>query len=57
MMRIADRTNDSAVAETAAQQIEAAYETPRVGRRQAIGSIYQAQLPKAQAIRDRLKGK
>ena len=30
-MLIADRTNDAAVAETAAQQIETAYETTRSG--------------------------
>jgi hypothetical protein len=57
MMLIADRTNDAAMAETAVQQIEAAYETLRDGGDDYLSAQFQAQLTKAQAIRDRLKGK
>jgi hypothetical protein len=57
MMLIADRTNDGALAATALQQIQTAYETERSGGQEAWAAILQAQLPKAQAIRDRLKGK
>jgi hypothetical protein len=55
MMLIADRSNDGALAEAAAQQIEIAYETLRDGGHEAWAAYYQEQLPKAQAIRDRLK--
>ena len=57
MMLIADRTNDVAMAETAVQQIETAYETERSGGQNAWAAEFEALLPKAQAIRDRLKGK
>ena len=57
MMLIADRTNDRAMAETAAQQIETAHEIERSGGQQQWAAFYEAQLPEAQAIRDRLKGK
>ena len=57
MILIADRINDSALAEIAVQQIEAAHETLREGGHQKALAIYDAQLPKARAIRDRLKGK
>jgi hypothetical protein len=57
MMLIADRTNDGALAETAVQQVQAAYETLRDGGHEQWAAYYQEQLPKAQAIRDRLKGK
>ena len=57
MMLIADRTNDSALAVTALQQIQTAYETERSGGQAAWAAFYQRQLSKAQAIRDRLKGK
>jgi tetratricopeptide (TPR) repeat protein len=57
MMLIADRTNDSALAETAVTQIAAAYETLRDGGQEQWAAIFQAQLPNAQAIRDRRKGK
>ena len=57
MMLTADRTNDSALAETAVEQIEAAYRTTRNGGHQQQATFYATQLPKAQAIRDRLKGK
>ena len=42
---------------TAVQQIEAAYETERSGGQQHWAAEFETQLPKAQAIRDRLKGK
>jgi hypothetical protein len=38
-------------------QIAAAYETLRGGGQKTWATMFQAQLPKAQAIRDRLKGK
>ena len=56
-MLIADGTNDAALAETAARQIEAAYETLRDGGDKYQSAQLQTQLPKAQAILDRLKGK
>ena len=57
MSLIADRTNDSALSETAVAQIAAAYATVRDGGHETWAAMFQAQLPKAQAIRDRLKGK
>ena len=57
MMLIADRTNDSSMAETALQQIETAYEMERSGGDMQLAADFQALLTKAQAIRDRLKGK
>jgi hypothetical protein len=56
-MQIADRTNDGILAETAVTQIAAAYETLRDGGHEAWAASFEAQLPNAQAIRDRLKGK
>jgi tetratricopeptide (TPR) repeat protein len=57
MMLLADRTNDDAMAETAFQQIQAAVETLRSGGQQQWAAEFEAQLPQAQAIWDRLKGK
>ena len=57
MMLIADRTSDVFLAETALTQIESAYETLRDGGHEVWAASFEAQLPKAQAIRDRLKGK
>ena len=57
MMPIADRTNDGAHRRDRDLQIETAYETLRDGGQQRWAATFQAQLPKAQAIRDRLKGK
>jgi hypothetical protein len=57
MILIADRTNDAALAETAVTQIETAYETLRDGGQAPWAAYYQEQLPNAQAIRDRLKGR
>ena len=56
MMLIADRTNDGAWRRPRVQQIETAYETLRPAAR-SWAAHFEAQLPKAQAIRDRLKGK
>jgi hypothetical protein len=57
MMLIADRTNNVVLAATAFEQIKTAYETERSGGKQKWAAYYEAQLPKAQAIRDRLKSK
>jgi hypothetical protein len=57
MMLIADRTNDGALAETAAAQIQTAYQTLRDRGDEYQSTQFQSQLTKAQAIRDRLKGK
>ncbi len=56
LMLIADRTNAAAVAETAVWQIETAYETLRSGGHERGAAMFQARLPKARAICDRLKG-
>ena len=52
-MLIADRTNDLVVAETAVRQIETAYKTLRGGGQEAWAAVFEANLTKAQAIRDR----
>lgn len=57
MMLIADRTSNSVLAETATRQIEAALEVATSGGHEPMSKEFQAQLPKAYAIRDRLKGK
>ena len=57
LAKIAARTNNGALAETAVQQIEAAGETARAGGNEYTWAFFQKRLPKAQAIRDRLKGK
>jgi hypothetical protein len=57
MMLIADRTKDRALAAAALRQIQTAYETERSGGQQQWAAFYEAQLSKAQAILDRLKGK
>jgi tetratricopeptide (TPR) repeat protein len=54
---IADRTNDAALADTAVREIQAATEAARSGGDEWGAAKLQAQLPKAQAIRDRLKDK
>jgi len=56
LMVIADRTNDAAGAGTALGQIETAYETLRSGGHEQWSAYLAEQLPKARAIRDRLKG-
>ena len=57
MMMIADRTNDGALAEAAMTQIATAYEALRDGGHAQWAIYYEEQLPKAQAIRNRLKRK
>ena len=57
MMLIADRTNDDPMAETAFRQIQTAVRTLRSGGQQQWAAEFEAQLPQAQAIWDRLKGK
>jgi len=56
MMLIAGRTNDGAMAESAFQQIQTAVETLRSGGQDVWAAVFEAALPKAQAMRDRLKG-
>ena len=56
-MLIADLTNGANMAETAVRQIETAYETTRSGGDEQSSAYFQAQLAKAQAIRDRLGGR
>ena len=57
MMLIADCTENCTVAEAAAAQIKVAYDTLSEGGHEPLAAYYQTQLPKALAIRDRLKGK
>ena len=54
LMLIADLTDGANMAETAVRQIETAYETTRSGGDEQLSAYFQAQLAKAQAIRDRL---
>ena len=56
LMLIADRANDAGRAETAVGQIETACETLRDGGQAPWAAYFEAKLPEAQAIRDRLKG-
>jgi hypothetical protein len=57
MILIADRVNDGPLGERALQQIQTAIETLRSGGQERWAAVFEAQLPTAQAIRDRLKGK
>jgi hypothetical protein len=57
MVVIADRTNDAVLAEAAVRQIELAYETMRLGGHERGSAFRLDQLPRAQAVRDRLKGR
>jgi tetratricopeptide (TPR) repeat protein len=56
MMVIADRTNDAVLAEVSVRQIETAYEASQSGGQKLVAAYFHEQLPKAQQIRDRLKG-
>ena len=56
MMVLADRTNDGALAETAFDRSRRPMRRCATAARSKGGDL-EAQLPKAQAIRDRLKGK
>ena len=57
MMLMADRTNDGAMAETALKQIQIALESLSESRDDRSSIYFRAQLPRALAIRDRLKGR
>ena len=52
---IAERTSDPTVAETAVNKIETAFETLRVSGHSPWETYCKAQLPKARAVRERLK--
>jgi hypothetical protein len=55
LLRLAVRTKDSAKAETAYLQIEAALETMRAGGNAPLAAYYEARLLDARRIRDGLK--
>ena len=57
MMLMADRTNDEAKAETALKQIQIALDSLSESRHDRSSMYFRAQLPRALAIRDRLKGR
>jgi tetratricopeptide (TPR) repeat protein len=57
MMLMADRTNDGAMAETALKQIQIALDSLSESRDDRSSIYFRAQLPRALAIRDRLKGR
>ncbi|MGB3582327.1 MAG: tetratricopeptide repeat protein [Roseiarcus sp.] len=57
MMLMADRTNDGAMAETALKQIQIALDSLGESRDVRSSIYFRAQLPRALAIRDRLKGR
>jgi hypothetical protein len=57
MMLMADRTNDGAMAETALKQIQIALDSLSESRHDRSSIYFRAQLPRALAIRDRLKGR
>ena len=57
MIVLADRTKDGAMAETAVEQIQTAVETLRDSGQVEGTALYKQNLLRAQAIRDRLKGK
>jgi len=55
LMHLAERTQNAAMAGTAVQQIEAALETMRAGGHAPFAAYYEARLPEARAVLDRLK--
>jgi hypothetical protein len=55
LIRLAQRTKDAAMAETACQQIEAALETMRSAGHVPFAAYYESRLPEARQIRDVLK--
>jgi hypothetical protein len=57
MIVLADRTKDGAMADTAVEQIHTAIGTLRESGEAEGAAFYEAWLPQAQSIRDRLKGK
>jgi len=56
LMTIAERKSDGALAETALSQIKAALQTLRAGGHAPHAAYFEEQLPRARALRDRLKG-
>jgi tetratricopeptide (TPR) repeat protein len=55
LMRLAERTRDARIAETACQQIEAAYEIMRSGGHERSAAYYEARLSEARRARDALR--
>jgi hypothetical protein len=55
LMRLADRRGDAGLAATAVSQIEQAVAMTRDGGHVPLAQYYEAQLPQARAIRDRLQ--
>ena len=53
-MLLSERRGDPAMARTAVEQIEAALAAMRDGGHAAAAAVYEAQLPRARALRDRL---
>jgi hypothetical protein len=54
LMLLAERRHDAKIAKLAVRQIEAAFTASRDGGHAPSAAYYEAQLPKAHAIRDRL---
>jgi hypothetical protein len=57
MMRLAERKKDPAMAKAALGQIEAAFEAMRTGGHGPYAAFYEARLPEARAILDRLQAR
>jgi hypothetical protein len=57
LMHLAERRGDAAMAETAHDQINMAFETMRDGGNASSAAYYETQLPKARALVARLRGR
>ncbi|HTO79940.1 MAG TPA: hypothetical protein VMJ31_09230, partial [Methylocystis sp.] len=57
MMRLSERTKNAAMAKAAVAQISVAYETMRAAGHAPYAAFYEARLPEAQAILQRLGGR
>jgi hypothetical protein len=57
MMRLAERKKDPVMAETALQEIEAAFEVTRDGGQARNAAYLEARLPEARALVDRLQAR
>lgn len=57
MMRLAERTKDASMAKTALAQINAAYETALTGGHTPLAAVFEARLPEARAVLERLGGR
>jgi hypothetical protein len=55
LMHLAERAQNVAMAGTAVQQIEAALQVMRAGGHAPNAAIYEARLPEARAVLERLK--